>query len=91
MGQQLNACLFVHITTYILLKLKHFVSCSEYIVLTYVELGENHHEKCSYSMMECTQINASMYFGCTMVLVVELGADELQNLKIKWNDDIFKK
>ena len=40
-------------------------------------------------MMECTQINASMYFGCTMV--VELVADELQNLKIKWNDDIFKK
>ena len=28
MGQQLNACLFVHITTYILLKLKHLVSCS---------------------------------------------------------------
>ena len=61
-----------------------------YVVLTYVELGENHHEKCSYSMMECTQINASMYFGCTMVLIVELVADELQNLKSKWNDDILK-
>jgi hypothetical protein len=26
-----------------------------------------------------------------MVLVVELVADELQNLKIKWNDDILEK
>ena len=42
-------------------------------------------------MMECTQINASMYFGCMYyVLVVELVADELQNLKSKWNDDILK-
>ena len=43
-------------------------------------------------MMECTQINASMYvLWLYYVLVVELVADELQNYKIEWNDDIFKK